>query len=231
MMAEIIPPVASNMARAWQSMASLIDSIAARGCIAHDGPDCVCDAPDADLDKEFQTKDYATPPSDFIDGAPDHYHINGENDSCPNEECRYGHHPLCELWNDPAWEHKTSLCLMTRVQCTHRTKHRYGQKCSNYLDPQDVDAEVDAAFGDVLQGKKPARLAVVPVQMTPSEGLLYHGRKAAEGFAAGMVQAAHAFAHTAECLDQGKHLSGDCDKPRPTCPHDPQHKYGEECPK
>lgn len=200
MMAEIIPPVASNMAVAWQRLAAGVDAMALFGS---------ADEPEG-VDKEF-------PPSDFISGHPDHYHVNGYNDSCRHEDCRYGHHKLCQVWADPDWLHKPSLCLMTRVQCQHRPKHRYGQKCDAYKPGADYFDAQDEVDLDLIAGPL---LSVVPSQPLETDHRL-----------ANVPADEPAFLHTDECVEKGRHLRGDCDKIRPTCQHDPQHKYAERCPK
>lgn len=201
--ANVSSPLSGTFAGALAVLASHVEAMSlfgsasrSLGCIAHGGPDCVCD----DLDREFHVKDYATPPErldDFIDGGPDH-------------------HQLCETWNDPAWPHKSTLCTMTRVQCQHHPKHRYGQKCDAYqpgADYFEAENELSEEYGDNLPTSAAAPfLSVVPSQPTPAD------RESA-------------FLHAPDCIDQGKHLRGDCHKPRATCSHTPVHLYSEECPK
>ena len=67
-------------------------------------------------------------PTDRITGAPYHVIINGDHDGCG---CG-GHSPQCQVWSIPYWNHKPSLCLITRTLCLCTPKHTYGQACGEY---------------------------------------------------------------------------------------------------
>lgn len=93
------------------------------GLEGEDGEPALVDLSDHDIER--LERDY---PTDRITGAPHHYIMNGDHSECG---CN-GHSTRCEIWHVPVYNHKPTICDISRTLCIHTPKHTYGQACGEY---------------------------------------------------------------------------------------------------